>query len=225
MTEHYTLHEIKNLTDRFDLTNGLPKGIKPRYNISPTQTAPVIISNDGATELCTMKWGLVPNGAKSTSSVFRYKTFNTKSEKVFSKPAWETAVRHSRCIIPANGFYLWWTESDSKDAYYFTSPDQSLLGLGGIYSTWIDSDGLEHQTYSMLTIEANNTIPLPFKRMPIILHASDEQKWLNLDVQEFSPLIGMMRPFEGKTLLYHKVSNNINSAKLDTPQLIESIEN
>lgn len=224
MTEHYVLHEIKNLTDRFGLTDGLPKGVKPRYNISPSQLASVIIHSEGKTELRMMSWGLVPQGAKDTNAVFRYKTFNTKSEKAFSTPGREVAVRHQRCIIPANGFYLWWKHPGGKDVYYFNSSDQSLMGLAGFYSTWTDPNGQDQQTYTMLTIEANKTIPLPFDRMPVILHADDETKWLDSDIQDFSSLVNIMRPYEGTPLLYHQVSNDISSAKIDTPRLVESIE-
>ncbi len=223
MTEHYALYGIKDLTDRFGLTDGLPKGVKLRYNISPTQSAAVIVHDDDKTELRMMKWGLVPQGAKDMSSVFRYKTFNTQSEKIFSKPARAEAVRHRRCIVPANGFYLWLAEAGSKDAYYFSSSDSPLLGLAGIYSTWTDSLGLEQQTFTMLTIEANQAVPLPFKRMPVILHAEDEKKWLNTEVSDFSSLTKMMRPYEATPLSYHQVSADIASAKVDTPRLIESL--
>ncbi len=224
MIEHYSLHEINKLTDRFGLTDGVPKGVKPRYNISPVQPAPVISKNDGKTELRMMNWGLVPQGAKDANSVFRYKTFNTKSENVFSKPVWETAVRQQRCIIPVNGFYMVRSGGDNKDAYYFTSGDESLLGLAGMYTTWTDPNGEQQQTYTLLTIEANKVMPLPFGRIPVILHGDDEARWLDTTIQDFSSLVSVMRPYEGATLAYRRASDDVNSAKIDAPHLIEPLK-
>ncbi len=220
MIEHYALHEISKLTDRFGLTNGVPKGVKPRYNISPSQLAPVIVRSGEATELRMMQWGLVPNGANDANSVFRYKTFNVKSEKIFTKPAWDTAVRQQRCIIPVSGFYMI-RNSEDKDVYYFTSSDQPLLSVAGIYTLWTNPSGAEQYTFTMLTIDSNTAMPLPFGRMPVLLHADDEAGWIDSDVQDFSSLVRFMRPFEGEVLSYRRVSGDVASAKVDTPALIE----
>lgn len=222
MIEHYSVHEIHKLTDRFGLSLGVPKGVKPRYNVSPVQAAPVIVRAEGATELRMMQWGLVPAGAKDANSVFRYKTFNVKSEKVFSKPSWEAAVRQQRCIIPANGFYM--IRRDSNDVYYFTAPDNSVMAIAGMYSLWTDPGGIVRQTFTMLTIDANEAMPLPFGRMPVLLHADDEEKWINPDIQDFSTLVTCMRPYEGSGLHYRKVSSDAASAKIDMPYLIDSVK-
>lgn len=217
MIEHYSLHAIKDLTDRFKLTNGVPKGVRPRYNISPTQPAPVIIKNGDATELRTMTWGLLSQGAKNANSIFRYKTFNTKSEKVFAKASRDTAIRHQRCIIPVDGFYM--IRSDTRDAYYFTDSAQPVMALGGIYTSWTDTDNVEHYSYSLLTIEANDAMPLPFARMPVLLHSEDETGWLDTAVTGFSDVLRMMRPYEAGVLNHAKVSGDVALAKNDTPDL------
>ena len=66
MISHYALYDIATLSKRFDLTEGLPKGIKPHYNNSPTIDAPVIVNREGTRIAKLMKWGLVANGAKDT---------------------------------------------------------------------------------------------------------------------------------------------------------------
>lgn len=222
MIEHYSLYEINKLTDRFGLTDGVPKGVKPRFNISPVQQAPVIVANGETTELLMMSYGLVPQGAKDANSVFRYKTFNVRSEKVFSKPTWENAVRAKRCIIPMNGFYMIRNMKDG-DAYYFTLPSEELFGVAGICATWTDHDGVDRETYALLTIDASDAMPLPFAKMPVIIHDDDETKWLDRRVSDFSSLVTMMRPYEGSVLSYLKVSRDVTSPKLDSSRLIESV--
>lgn len=219
MIDHYALHEIHNLTDRFELTDGVPKGVKPRYNITPTQLAPIIVSSGGKVELQMMNWGLVSQGAKDLNSVFRYKTHNVQSEKVFSKASWDTAIRSNRCIIPANGFYM--IRRDNEDAYYFTRPDDALLGLAGFYTVTTSSTGTELQTFTLLTVESNEAMPLPFGRMPVILHTEDEASWIDPAVTEFSQVVSGMRPYEGATLAYRRITGDVRSAKNDSTHLIE----
>lgn len=222
MIEHYALHAIGNITDRFSLTDGMPKGVKPRFNVSPNQLSPVIISSEGKIVLKTMSYGLVPDGAKDANSVFRYKTFNVKSEKVFSKPVWETAVRTQRCIIPMNGFYMQRSGKDG-DVYYFSPTDNKLMAMAGIYTNWTNPSSEHQHTFALLTIDSNSAMPLPFARMPIILHSEDEASWLDAQVQDFSSLVKIMRPFEGDTLRYALVSNDVMSAKNDSPSLLKTI--
>lgn len=219
MIEHYAMYDTKYLSDRFGLTDGVPKGVKPRFNVSPNQAAPVIVKADDKMQLRMMKWGIVPGGAKDVNSIFRYKTFNTKSEQVFSKPVWENAIRQQRCIIAANGFYMI-RSGGFSDAYYFSSTSQPLLGLAGMYTLWTDPSGNDHQMFTLLTIESNNTMPLPFKRMPVIIHSQDEAKWLDQSVHDFSSLVTMMRPFEGNPLEYRKASSSVMSTKNDSENLI-----
>ena len=221
MTEHYALHDIGSVTDRFGLANGVPKGVKPRYNITPTQLAPAIVRSGGVNELQLMRWGLVADDAKDMNSVFRYKTFNTKSEKVFSKQSWDRAVRRKRCIVPANGFYL---ASVNGGQQYFSAAQRPILGLAGIYSTWEQPGSGPQHVFSILTIAADNDSSLPFTRMPVILHVEDETKWLDESIEDFSTLVSIMRPYEGESIDYHLVSDDILNAKNDSANLIQPVK-
>jgi len=40
---------------------------QPRYNIAPTQSAPVIVQDKTGPEMRMMRWGLIPSYAKSES--------------------------------------------------------------------------------------------------------------------------------------------------------------
>ena len=80
--------------------------IKPRYNIAPTQQVPVVRSAaDGSRELVELRWGLIPSWASDPSIGSRL--INARSETAAVKPAFRTAMRQRRCLIPADGFYEW----------------------------------------------------------------------------------------------------------------------
>jgi putative SOS response-associated peptidase YedK len=74
MSGRYTLFQLDQLRERFQLEEALPSGLKKRYNIAPGQMAPVIIEHDRQPKLVMMKWGFVPKLAKDVNSIFRYKT-------------------------------------------------------------------------------------------------------------------------------------------------------
>lgn len=220
MSARYTLFKINDFADRFHLS--MPTdSIKRRYNISPTQLAPVIISRGGTLVLEHMKWGFIPQGAKNANSVFRYKTYDAKSEGIFSKNIWREAIRETRCLIPANGFYEWKSTDDGKKPFYITT-DQELFAFAGIYTSWADSEGKTWGTFAIVTTEASDQISDIADRMPVILQPEDEHTWLNPTASDINTLYDIMRPYD-KTLQIHQVGFEVNNTKADNPKLITPI--
>jgi putative SOS response-associated peptidase YedK len=223
MSSRYALFEIDKLRDRFALASGVPKGIKPHYNISPVQSVPVVVSVDGKNEMSLMKWGFIPKGAANANSVFRYKTFNARSEGIFDKPTWQTAIRSTRCLIPANGFYEWKKTSNSKQPFYIQPTDQSVFGFAGLYSSWTDPEGKEWGTCSIVTTNSGAESDVTPSRLPVIVHPDDEADWLNPEIDDINILYRIMRPYDPDKLLAVMVGDDINSSKIDTPRLIEKV--
>ncbi len=219
MAERYTLYETGKLRDRFALPGGVPAGVKKSYNIAPTQLAPVIVNRDGTNVLEQMKWGFIPTTAKDTNSVFRYKTYAAKSEGVFSKPTWEHAIRHSRCLIPANGFYEWQKTPDGMLPFYIRPADQELFAFAGICSTWTDPEGKQWGTYAIVTAMQDRS-PKQDLRRPLILRPTDEAQWLDPTVEDINTLYGIMRPYTEDTLTIHRVTPDVKNIKLNDPRLI-----
>ena len=79
----------------------------PRFNIAPTQLAPVIRQHpkEPVRQISTMRWGLIPHWAKDPSIATG--TINAKSETAATKPAFCDPLRLRRCLIPVDGFYEW----------------------------------------------------------------------------------------------------------------------
>ncbi|HSW77335.1 MAG TPA: SOS response-associated peptidase [Candidatus Chromulinivoraceae bacterium] len=222
MISRYSLYTTADLRDRFTLADGLPKGIKPRYNIHPTLQAPVILNKNGHAVVEQMSWGLTPKGTKNTNSVFRYKTYNVPSEKVLTKHSWETAVRHNRCLIPANGFYQLVEQGNKKQAYYIQLKDTPIFAFAGIYSSWDDGNET-HSTYSIITSDTPYALRNISDRMPIVLSRSEETRWLDTSITDANALFDMLRPISSEQLLVSEVSADIHSLKIDMPQLIKPL--
>jgi putative SOS response-associated peptidase YedK len=222
MISHYALYTISELSNRFAIAAGLPKGIKPTYNYTPTQSAPVVVNYDGTPTVEVMKWGLVAKGAKDTNSVFRYKTYTIPSEKILSKHSWEQAVRERRCLVPANGYFELY-DNAKKQAYYIHPSADALIAFAGVYSTWDDPEGNTHGTYSILTIDTPSPTPGENSGVPIIIKREDEQRWLNTDITDAGSLYDMLRPYPADLLQMHEVSPAVHSPKQNLPSLIDPV--
>ncbi len=220
MSSRYTFFQIDQLRDRFTLDDSPSAGLKKRYNIAPGQTAPVIVEHNRKPKLEMMKWGFVPLNAKDANSIFRYKTYNARSESIFDKATWKDAIRSRRCLVPTNGFYEWTATSTGKQPFFIRPKDQGLFALAGIYSSWLDPDGVEWGTYSIITTTPNKEMQTIHDRMPVILHPNDEALWLDPSISDAGILYDFMRPYPNDMLLLNEVGQEINSVKVDNARLM-----
>ena len=86
--------------------------LAPRYNLAPTQGAPVVLNIDGQRHLKILRWGLVPAWARDTSGAARL--INARSETVAEKPSFRAAFAARPCLVPADGFYEWQKRGQEK---------------------------------------------------------------------------------------------------------------
>jgi putative SOS response-associated peptidase YedK len=61
--------------------------LKPRYNIAPSQEAPVIVQADGKRTLTLFRWGLIPTWAKDPA--IGNKMINARAETLAEKPSFK----------------------------------------------------------------------------------------------------------------------------------------
>jgi len=223
MSSRYALYEIDKISKRFAPAAGVPKGVRPSYNINPGQSVAVIVNRDGANQIEKMKWGFVPAGAKDANSIFRYKTHNVRSENVFDKQSLSTAIRSQRCLIPANGYYEWKNLESGKTPYYIQTADQSLFAFAGIYGTWTDPSGVVWGTCAIVTTPSDSADDMIPSRLPVIVRPEDEADWLNPVIGDMNSLYGIMKPYTSDQLKIYRVSDDINSTKIDKPNLIERV--
>jgi len=224
MSSQYTLYEINKISQVFAPEADVPKGVKPHYNITPTQLSPVITFKDGARAIEKMKWGFIPVGAKDTNSVFRYKTYNARAEMVFSKPTWSKVIRSQRCLVPANGFYEYKNSETGKHPYYIQLSDQSIFAFAGVYSSWIDASGMKYGMFSIITIDSdtdNDAIP---SRLPVIVKPEDYDTWLNPEITDAAKIYNVMKPYDVSKLKFGRVSDDVKLAKNDKQYLIEYLK-
>ena len=108
MCGRYTLTS-STLVDELELARGEPTDAasewwRPRWNIAPTQPAPVVIQHrDGERVVELMRWGLVPHWADDLKIGARM--INARVEGILTKPGFRDVIRRRRCLVPADGFF------------------------------------------------------------------------------------------------------------------------
>ncbi len=169
-----------------------------RFNICPTQEIPVIRQDNHVRKVSTMRWGLVPSWADDLKISTRM--INARSETVAEKPAFRSALRNRRCLIPADGFYEWKTEGKKKTPYWFRRSDDQPFAFAGLWDRW-SKHGAPIESCTILTTSANEVVAPLHNRMPVILSPSDYDIWLDPDATDPSRLSYLFEPFPANEMV------------------------
>lgn len=194
---------------------------EPRYNVAPTQTAPVVARDDEGRRMGLMRWGLVPFWADNP--VIGNKLINARSETASEKPAFRSAFRRRRCLVPADGFYEWRREGEGKVPYWIHRPDRRPFALAGLWERWEPEDAEPLFTYTILTREATPGLKEIHSRMPVLLPEDRRREWLDRDAGP-EALDALLDEASGPELEYHPVSTLVNSPSNDAPGCIEPVD-
>jgi putative SOS response-associated peptidase YedK len=187
-----------------------------------------VITNQHPNQIQAFQWGLIPSWVKTGEEAqgIRQYTLNARSETVLTKPSFRNAIRHRRCLVPADGFYEWREFQGKKYPYFINRQDRDIFSFAGIWEEWVDaSTGELVKTYSILTTEANallQQIHNTKKRMPVILPRNSEKPWLQ-DGLTGEEILGMAKPLQDGELGAHPISKLITSRTQDpnTPAVQE----
>src|SRR6185436_3487361 len=135
--------------------------LMPRFNIAPTQTAPVAWLRDGALALQDLRWGFEGFNGQPV--------MNARSETAAEKRMFREAWRERHCIVPADGFFEWKQMPDRKQPYRFVQRDRELFWFAGLWT---------EDRFTILTAPAVGCVRELHDRMPIILRTDALDSWL-----------------------------------------------
>ncbi|MBI5248166.1 MAG: SOS response-associated peptidase [Desulfomonile tiedjei] len=212
----------KSLVERFGLEE-VPD-LKPHYSIAPKQVV-VIIRLDRDTlqrRLARVKWGLIPFWAKDSSIGNRL--INARAESASQKPAFRSAFKTRRCLVPADGFYEWKKRGGKqKQPYLVRIADGSPFAFAGLWESWTGPDGETIESCTILTTDANDLTRPIHDRMPVILHPKDYDLWLDPEVKDLELLKPLLRPYPSAEMKVEPVSPRVNKATYDAPDCVEAV--
>lgn len=195
----------------------------PRYNIAPTE--PVLIVRNSIRkerELALVVWRFIPSWAKDPAALSTL--INARAETAAVKPSFRGAMRHRRCIVPADGFYEWSGKSGQKQPHLIRLASGKIMGLAGIWEHWLGADGSEVETMAILTTEPNAEMAPIHNRMPVILTTDDYQDWLDCSSGSSMHLEKYLKPAPDGTLEIIPVSRDLNNPRNDSPELQQPLQ-
>lgn len=147
------------------------------YNIPPGQKILTIVKLDNDIyKAANLHWGLIPHWSKDRK--ISNHLINARAETLAEKPAFRTAYRQRRCLIPATGFYEWQQQEQGKQAYCISHKNGQLIAFAGLWEYW--EQGTETiYSCSIITRPANELIKPIHQRMPLIIDKQHYSSWLD----------------------------------------------
>lgn len=219
MCGRYSLNaRADEIVELFKLAESIAFG--PRYNIAPTQTAPIIRS-DGDTQqrrLDLVRWGLTPKWMKGQRPII-----NVRSETIGEKPTFRKAFQERRCLVPATGFYEWQKLGAAKQPFHIRQHNHPIFAFAGIWDRYKAADDEVIEAYAILTTSPNEVTAPIHNRMPVILTPAGCKRWLDPSIEESRGLTDLFDPISADQTIAEPVSSHVNSATHDDERCIQPL--
>ena len=210
---------------------GSGQPIVRRFNTSPTTDIPILSGPAGALQIATARWGLIPpwwkNDAPPTFS------FNARLEEAAAKPMWRHPMRHSRCLIPAEGWYEWQAleredpktgkKKGYKQPHYMKKHDGSLFCFAGLMASWTTPEqDAPVLSCAILTTGATGPVAEVHDRMPVVLDEAAYAEWMDPARKDPDKVADTIRRHAlSKEFVHYTVGTAVNNSRAEGPQLVE----
>jgi putative SOS response-associated peptidase YedK len=193
-----------------------------RYNIAPTQRAPIVRRDArGEREIVELRWGLIPSWARDAS--IGAHTINARSESVATKPAFRSAFRARRCLVPVSGFYEWQKTGARKQPWFIRPKHAPIFALAGLWERWTPPGEPPLETFTIVTTAANERLAALHDRMPAILAAEEHERWLDPAEKDLAHLQALLAPAPAEAIEAYRVGTLVNRASADAPACVEPL--
>jgi putative SOS response-associated peptidase YedK len=192
----------------------------PRYNIAPSHSAPVVVSDGDVPTIRPLRWGLVP-AWEARARIGQM--INARAETLIEKPSFRRLLFTRRCVVPATGFYEWAKEGKTRIPMHFRLRTGEMFGFAGLWDRWMPPKGLPLETFTILTTVPNALLAPIHDRMPVILRREDENRWLDPELSDEALLMPMLRPYPAAEMDGYEVSRAVNSPLNDAPECVRPV--
>ncbi len=202
---------VNNLISILDIV--LPKErFPPRYNIAPSAKL-AVVSYEHGFAIAEMSWGLLPPWAKAGMRSL----INARAETIREKSSFRNLIKHTRSIVPVNGFYEWQRSGVSKRGYHFSSADENALALGAIYQRGTNGE----PQCCIVTTAANGVMAPVHDRMPVVIARDVMSDWLRSEND--TVIDALMQPCADELLQLNEVSSYVNNARNEGERCITPV--
>ncbi|RNL65294.1 SOS response-associated peptidase [Nocardioides marmoriginsengisoli] len=238
----------EDIVDEFEIHTEVPDlpRLPADYNVAPTKEIYAVLERpprkdapDGPElpaerQLRTLTWGLVPSWAKDPKIGNRM--INARMETVAEKPAYRRAFEKRRAILPADGYYEWYSTDQLtkagkpvKQPFFIRPRDGSILAMAGLYELWRDPTKAADDparwkwTATVITTEATDDLGRIHERMPLMLPRSAYDAWLDPTPRDPAVLLDLLEPAAPGLLEAFPVATLVSNVANNGPELIEPL--
>lgn len=229
MCGRYSVTRNENIVEEMQATLELSARTsewwKPRYNVAPTQPAPVVLTHDNARSLALLRWGLIPHWAGHDGKKAPL-MINARAESLPAKQDFRDALAHKRCLVPADGFFEWVRDEHKKkppQPFYFHPADHDLFAFAGLWARTHDDHGAPILSYTIITTRASDLVRPIHDRMPVVLPRADWDAWLDPST-DASSARDLLAHAATHAWTREPVSTWVNKADHDDPRCIAPAE-
>lgn len=234
------------------------------YNVAPTNTAIIIYCSKPEDDLVSqhyqielLKFGLLPiwakpqdktpvkNGLPYSKEVQRHqsKYFNCRKESLaLNQSVWTSARKHTRCVVPIQGYFEWQKSDSDKVPYFVHSSKQPIIYLAGLYSHnyHYNDTGLvpkTHPYFSSFTIvtgpgggKGENDLSWLHSRKPLLLEPDSKEwyDWLNPEKEWTSELLDTCLDTETnpayKGIVSYTVTKDVGNPANKSEKMIKEVK-
>lgn len=216
MCGRYVLAQTGILPDRFGFVDFHDTRLPPpRFNIAPSQDVLTIVAGPRGPRPRQMRWGFQPAWLRDPKLP---PPINARAETLREKRLFREALRHGRCLIPADGFYEWAAVPGQrhKQPIHIRLTGARPFSFAGLWTTGPDG----HDTCTIVTTTANALLVPIHHRMPVILDPRTERVWLDTAADEAS-VLACLRPYPDAELESYPVGAAVSSATAEGPALVQ----
>ena len=208
----YSLTDLKAAVAAFydQLAEAADADWSPRYNVALTQRMPVITRRAGRPKLETMRFGLVSPARTPAERPILLP--NARAETLAHKPAFREATRFRRCLVPADGFYEWEKQGDTRLPHYFTLADRRPFFFAGL---WEPAHDDEPGAFCIVTTAPNPLLARIHDRMPVMLGPNSGPAWLGDEPLPDARVAQLCRPLPAEMMSGHRVDPRMNNVRYE----------
>lgn len=221
MCGRFTLTQPANVAAKFGLDNFAPiepEFYTPRFNVAPTQRIVVVPTSDMQRVARPMRWGLIPYWAKDDK--LGSNLINARAEGIATKPAFRSAFKSRRCLIPADGFYEWQQTPRGKQPYRIMLRSGEMFAFAGLWERWRNLEGEMVESCCIVTCEPNAVAARFHDRMPVIIAPDAYDTWLFGTAEQ---ALSLLKPYPAEAMRAYPVSTRVNRPANDMPELIDPL--
>jgi putative SOS response-associated peptidase YedK len=220
------------IEQRFNLDDTVINTYKPSYNISKGNLAPVI-TNAHPKLLQFFRFGMTPFFAKEKMNLLNARVegrrnrsndpLYTGAKAIIHEPAFQKQIRSQRCLVIADAFIIG-TEGNAQPYVVHLKDKVRPFAFAGIWDVWIDEDGKELYSFSIITTVANPLLKkLGQERAPVILQRNRELAWLNNNLP-LADAIRYLYPYPEHLMDAYPISDAIKDPDAEGRHLINPVE-